>query len=311
MQNAYRGGFFGLSKGRVIIPAGAVDMRTPIRPSLNSQEIRARTLKNIRVADNPPKMILIVGPCRAGTTALSNVFIRAGLPSDMQPIKSMRRAIEEGQEVIPWDINRDGGDMVLVKETLGPKTGAEFFNPIEILSAAGFPLSELHLIGICREPRATLGSWVNMWGTVPLAGFVESYRLLNRIMEYASAHGVGTTHYVQEAIGTVDPAEVVRELMERTRVIPTLSARKLVTWKDGPVFGRHNPNIHFFDEPPDKFVQGVTQGTGYAYRVLTPVLNPPQDNAIREAGLYDIYRRFAEQCEQDLGISILEPPQKH
>ncbi|MFH1967912.1 MAG: hypothetical protein ABIJ84_00830, partial [bacterium] len=52
----------------------------------------------------PPKLILICGPCRVGTTALSVVFAGAGIEAHMQPIKSARRARQTGEDVVSWNI---------------------------------------------------------------------------------------------------------------------------------------------------------------------------------------------------------------
>ena len=280
-------------------------MVNPIQSTSRSSEIAAVTKDNIRIIGDPPEMILIVGPCRSGTTALSNVFARAGLYSYMQPIKSMRRAVEEEQPIIPWIIDGSVGK-VLSKETLGAKTEAEFFDPIEELVKISYPLDKIHLIGICREPRATLGSWVDMWGTVPMSGFIESFKQLDRIMKGASQRGIRTTYYVQEALGANDPAHVVRQILSRAGVSIPISGIDAVDWEQGPVFGDESSNIAFFDNPPEKFVAGVKQFGGYRFRLLVAALTKAQDDAIRSAELYDIYRKFARNCERDLNITILE-----
>ncbi len=280
-------------------------MTSPIKKTYHSAEIASVTKDNIRVLGDEPDMILIVGPCRSGTTALSNVFARAGIVSYMQPIKSMRRAVEEVQPIAPWVIDGNLGK-VLSKETLGAKTEAEFFDPIEELEKINYPLDRIHLIAICREPRATLGSWVDMWGNVPISGFIESYRLLDHITRRAKQRGIRTTHYVQEAIGTNDPEVVISRVLSRAGVsIPDVNA-DAADWKHGPAFGAKDSNIAFFDSPPEKFVKGVKEFGGYRFRLLVAQLTKKQDDAIRDGGLYDIYKDFVQRCEQELGLTILE-----
>jgi len=84
----------------------------------------------INIPANPPNLLVIVGPCRTGTTALANTFAKAGIDVYMQPIKSARRAAEDTEKVIPWDISGEKGNFVVSKETLGPKLPSEFFNPM-------------------------------------------------------------------------------------------------------------------------------------------------------------------------------------
>jgi len=37
----------------------------------------------VLATENIPRLILLCGPCRTGTTALSNIFVRAGIESHM------------------------------------------------------------------------------------------------------------------------------------------------------------------------------------------------------------------------------------
>ena len=90
--------------------------------------------------DNPPELIILCGACRTGTTALSNVFVRAGIESHMQPLKSIRRAKqEEGEsdELVQWVIRNSG--VIFSKETFGAIHCSEFFNPISDLLNIGYP----------------------------------------------------------------------------------------------------------------------------------------------------------------------------
>src|SRR3989344_735260 len=101
------------------------------------------TKKDIIIPLSPPRLIVIVGPCRTGTTALANVFSKAGLTVYMQPVKSAGRAKESKQEIIPWRMKEEY--IAVVKETLGAKIEAEFFDPVEILLNLGYPKEKLIL----------------------------------------------------------------------------------------------------------------------------------------------------------------------
>ncbi len=293
---------------RVVISDTEVDMAKRVFTTRNPEEFQAVTRDHIFVRDDPPEMVLVVGPCRTGTTALSNVFARAGVVSHMQAIKSMRRAYEEGQPIV--DLIIDSPDMILEKETLGLKTEAEFFDPVSEFIERGYPADKIHLIGICREPRATLASWVKSWGElgkrVPFGGLVDSFQLVNQIMDQAKEKGVRTTYYVQEAIAANEPAEVVKKIFNRTNVALGSNGIDLVDWRNGPVFGEPGSNIVFYDEPPPNFVAGVVKGKGYGYKVLLAELSQYQENLLRDEGVLDIYKKFARGCERDLGVKILE-----
>lgn len=294
---------------QTIISSDSIDMRAKILSKCDEKELQKASLDHIHIGGRPPPIVLIVGPCRTGTTALSNVLIRSGLHGYMQPIKSMRRAIEEGD--IPVDFSvEDGHAPIISKETLGAKTAAEFFDPLKTLIAAGYPKESIHLIGMMREPRATLGSWVKMWGKILFDGFTKSFNMTQEIMDNAEGSGIASiTHYVHEAISTAPPAVVIGKLLDRLEgygcEVRDRSDRA-VDWREGSVFGDQNKAVTFFDKPPDKFIEGVRTYGGYQYRSLIPNLSPLHDAALRSEGLYSKYNEFASKCERDLGLDILE-----
>lgn len=297
-------GKFGEAVKRIYVTVEAIDMQQKIIKSERSDEIEKVTATHIHLPKDPPEMVLVCGPCRTGTTALGNVFASLGLVSYMQPIKSMRRAVEEGASIVDWTID-SGLGTVFSKETIGAKTEAEFFDPVEKLLELGYPANKIHLIGEFRDPRATLGSWVSMWGAIPLEGFVESFRLTDRMMKNAKARGVKTTHYVMEATATNDADLVLKRLINRTPVSVGVNDHP-ADWTKNPVFGESGSKVVFFDQPPERFVAGVKESTSYHYKLLLADLTREQDDALRRSGVYDLYRDFTKACEIDLGISIIE-----
>lgn len=258
-------------------------------------------LDRIHIPDNPPSLILIAGPCRSGTTALGNVFAHAGYISYMQPIKSIRRAIEEGTEVPEFKI--DASQTVIVsKETFGAKTESEYFDPVEILLKAGYPKEKIHLIMMMREPASTLTSWTWMWDEVLMDGFIRSYRESDGILRNAKALGVATTSYVHEAIRDNSSGLVVERLFNRTFGNVEV-ANSSVDWSKGPNF-ESDKKVRFFDEPPERFVHAVKTWGGYEYRALKSELLLNEVVKLKEEGIFKIYNDFLQRCKLDLGIDI-------
>jgi hypothetical protein len=281
-------------------------MLSPVLPAKQSERLAAVIKEHVQIPRDPPNVVLIVGPCRVGTTALSNLFARQGIPAYMQPLKSMRRAVEAGEAITDWAID-DGEDFVVSKETLGPKTAAEFFDPVTELTKIGYPPDKIQVIGICREPRSTLASWVSMWGRIPINGFIKSFQLINQIMVNAKQGGVKTTYYVQEAIAANEPQTVVEKLFTRVGIKTNpQKSRGLTDWKSGAVFGETGSNVVFFDSPPPRFIKGVKEEGGYRFRLLVTQLTEEQEKVLRKNKVYDLYEKFVRECEKDLQIQILE-----
>jgi hypothetical protein len=261
-------------------------------------------LENIIIPQDPPYMVLILGPCRVGTTALSNVFARAGCEAYMQPIKSMRRALENQEKVVAWNI-ASGQSFVVSKETLGVKTEAEFFNPLETLLQAGYPPERLHLIPIVREPETALASWIRMWGEVfSIQRFTQAYQMTAAIKDLAQVTGIAVTPYVHEAIRANEPKTVVEKLFARIHTNSLGFSRNLVDWSNGVIFGEPGSNIVFFDNPPPPFIEGVKEWGGYVYRELTPTLDQAQVDALKASGINKVYDTFVRECEQVLSLTI-------
>lgn len=258
--------------------------------------------RHISIPRNPPHMVLIAGPCRVGTTALSNVYARTGFESYMQPIKSMRRAIEESENIIDFRIS-DRQPVVLAKETFGVMTESEFFDPIDILVNAGYPKEKISLIAIMREPERTLTSWTWMWDKVPAKGFIRAYQDTLSMVYGAEKMGISTTHYVHEAIKDNNPEIVVDRLFDRTLPRGLNSRASSVNWAIGDNFDSLN-EVKFFDEPPERFIHAVKTWGSYQYRELVPDLTEKQKEYLSMNKVYEIYNLFRSRCQNDLDIQI-------
>lgn len=264
------------------------------------------TKKDIIIPLNPARLIVIVGPCRAGTTALANVFSKAGLTVYMQPIKSARRAREFNQEVTPWKIKEE--DIAVVKETLGAKTEAEFFDPIKILLNLGYPKEKLVLIPIVRDPRKTLASWREMWGDFDVSEFVQSYELILKIKNQAQTFGIKTIPSIHEAIRDNPPGVVIKKLFEKIGIQKSIS-KDMLDWTSGPKFGQENPKtsyLKFYDTPPDKFVKEVKNWGEYKYREESYLKLSPEDKSFLQQNKVaeEIYEEFRQDCQRSLNLKI-------
>ena len=199
-----------------------------IKKILDQEKSFEGTLDRIHIPENPPNLVLIAGPCRSGTTALGNVFAHAGYITYMQPIKSIRRAIEEGTDVPEFNVE-EGQKTIVSKETYGAKTESEYFDPVNILIKAGYPKERIHLIAMMREPASTLTSWSWMWDEVLIEGFIRSYNQTDAVLKNARSLGISTTSYVHEVIRDNSSVLVIEKLFNRifgnTEIVNNLVGR--------------------------------------------------------------------------------------
>lgn len=264
------------------------------------------TKKDILIPIKAPKLIVIVGPCRTGTTAFANVFAKAGITVYMQPIKSARRAKEAGKKIIPWKIKEES--MAVVKETLGAITEAEFFDPIEILLNIGYPREKLVLIAMVRNPYKTLSSWREMWTNLDLSNFERSYQNIFDIKNRARNKDIKTIAFVHEATRDNTPNSVVQKMFAKIDFYKK-TGKKVINWTDESKFGEDNSNkskLKFYDAPPEKFIKEVKNWGEYKYRD-EPYLKLFQSDAdfiVKNKNLKRIYEDFRLGCEKDLELKI-------
>ena len=121
---------------------------------LSAKEVSAR----IVVPPDPPILILIVGPCRSGSTALFYAFARC-FGGEAQPIKTILR---KGAKGFVFPSKRE---FFVIKENFGPHHLEEAcFDPIRLLLEAGYPSTRIKMIVSIREPQNCLDSWVQQGG---------------------------------------------------------------------------------------------------------------------------------------------------
>jgi uncharacterized NAD(P)/FAD-binding protein YdhS len=147
-------------------PDGKYQTRTVALDALMSEaaDCLAEGFRHRR-AEDFPTLYCAWGKCRVGSTALTNLFGLAGMPSYFQPVKVILRHSLVGSAGEPW-ILPSAADQphIFSKEMAGPYVLAEsLFQPLQPLLDAGYPADKLHFIMLDRDPASSLASWLEKW----------------------------------------------------------------------------------------------------------------------------------------------------
>lgn len=216
----------------------------------------------------------------------------------MQPRKSIGRAIEENSKVPYWNIKNSNG-YLLSKETFGPKTESEYFNPVKTLLTLGYPQEKIKLLATVRDPLATYSSCTRLWGEIDVDNFERAYTNTLEVVSDALSRGVDTIFYYHEAINDFQPETVVNNL-HRSLGVPT--SLKAVNWTDSPRFGDTKSHIVFYDSPPEKFIRGVKTANEYAYHHSETRINNNDVNHLSNSRVFEIYDYFRAQSRLKLKL---------
>lgn len=215
-----------------------------------------------------PHLYYACGRARVGSTALTNVFGMAGIPSYYQPVKSILRHVLNDTTAPAWDIGARQKH-VFAKETFGPYTLAEcLYQPLDMLISAGYPAHKIDLIAFDREPMSTLASWLAKWtDRMPAQRLAFHFVLaglnVDRVMNSARSHGIRTTTYVYEL--SKDPVFAVGKLFDRLAIPSLFSTATVNGWHEGGDLASEKSSIIFADEPDVFNVPGL-HGSDGAYR---------------------------------------------
>jgi hypothetical protein len=256
-----------------------------------------------------PMLYCAWGRCRVGSTALTNLFGVAGMPSYFQPVKVVLRHSLVGSTSAPWIVPSTADQPhIFSKEMAGPYVLAEsLFLPLQPLIEAGYPADRLHLIMLDRDPASSLASWLEKWSDrIPESRLIHNYVVatLNalRVESYAKRHGVPVTHYVYEA--SKEAAQSVRSLFERIGLAARFSENAVTDWKERGQIESKDSGITFLSEPPVYTVSGIHgSDTAYRYRARkTASLSDAQLDVLQRYGIHDLYRASVEACVRDLGL---------
>nr|WP_092028064.1 sulfotransferase family protein [Bradyrhizobium sp. OK095] len=256
-----------------------------------------------------PTLYCAWGRCRVGSTALTNLFGVAGIPSYFQPVKVVLRHRLLGNAGEPWAVPRASEQPhIFSKEMGGPYVLAEsLFLPLQPLIEAGWPADKLHMIMLDRDPASSLASWLEKWSDrVPEDRLIQNYVIstLNarRVESYARHHGVPVTHYVYEA--SKDATGSVRKLFDRLGLGARFTESAVTDWNERGQIESKGSGVTFLSEPKIYTVVGLHgSDTAYRYRSRkTASLSEAQIEVIERYGIDDIYRASVAACINDLSL---------
>jgi hypothetical protein len=263
-----------------------------------------------RDAEDFPILYCAWGKCRVGSTALTNLFGVAGMPSYFQPVKAILRHSLIGHAGAPWILPSAAEQPhVFSKETAGPYVLAEsLFVPLQLLIEAGYPPDKLHFIMLDRDPASSLASWLEKWSdrvhedTLTRNYVIAALNTL-RVESYAKRHGIPTTHYVYEA--SKEAAQSVRMLFDRLGLATRFTESAVTNWEERGELESKSSGITFLGQPAAYVIPGVHgSDTAYRYRVRkTASLSETQLNILQRHGIHDIYRTSVEACVRDLALN--------
>jgi hypothetical protein len=276
-----------------------------------TQEVAAqlrRTLQH-RSVDDLPLLFCSWGKCRVGSTALTNLFGIAGMPAFYQPVKTMARYRLLGSESQEWHPpHASDHPHIFAKEMAGPYLLFEtLFNPLEILTAAGYPREKLHLLVMDRDPFQSLASWVARWSEkIPRARLVEHFAIsslqVHSKRAYARAHGIAVTHFAYEA--SRRPLEAIEALFRRLGISRYFRPGVVQDWNERGALNSKQSAISFPEEPLVYVVLDLHSSENqYAYKERdTGTLTEAERELVREFRLPNLYREVVSQCIGDLGF---------
>jgi hypothetical protein len=262
-----------------------------------------------RAPEDFPMLYCAWGKCRVGSTALTNLFGVAGMPSYFQPVKVVLRHALMGRQGAPWDLPMAADQPhVFSKEMAGPYALAEcLFQPLQPLIEAGYPASKLHFIMLDRDPASSLASWIEKWSDrVPdqalMRNFVISSLNTMRVESYARRQGIPITHYVYEA--SKEPVASVRKLFTRLGLAHRFTENAVTEWNEMGKLESKSARITFVSEPTVYTVPGLHgEDTAYRYRTRkTSLLSYERLDMLDRFGIIDIYCNSVRACIHDLDL---------
>ncbi|MEN8130107.1 MAG: sulfotransferase family protein [Pseudomonadota bacterium] len=256
------------------------------------------------------RIVLIVSPCRSGSTVMLRVFGASDIVSHFQVLKNTLRWRMQG-EIRPWQIPHGHDKVIVLKETLGPFTDEECrFNPLQLLLQAGYPADRLKIVILSRDPFQTWASWQRWWGkkTNPEL-FIKTYLCVEELRKQADLAGINLTCLCYDIFRDHYAGEVLGKLFYRLGLV--WSSRVLEGWNNLPSFGDPGSNI-VLPEEPFRFVTSeihdhVIKSDYFRY---TPrdIHRESLDSCILKKfdqnGLANLYDTWLHACRQDLDFHL-------
>lgn len=259
------------------------------------------------------RIILGVGPCRSGTTPMLRLFDAAGITSCFQPMKNILRHLMLGRTPAGWQIP---AGTLFVKETLGPYYEQEAsFNPLKVLQLAGYPLDNVELLVLVRDPIATWCSWKWWWGDkVKIERFTDTWNQLTQIIYKAGRLNIPVHYFAYDILRKYSPGDVAGALFRELRIPLTLSLSaggdKDITagWDEAGWKRIHWPlEPHPFSDPSAHSAIRTSTEWKHHYDLKKVTFGLIQHRVrdrlcLHSSGCFDKYARAYSLCESQLGL---------
>ncbi len=268
----------------------------------------------VHVPHEPPELILLIAPCRSGTSSHLRVFAAAGIRSYHQPLKALLRCLLQGQE---GQYHLPQEQFLFIKETLGPYTPEEsLLNPLDVLLRAGVPKEKIRLIIMLREPLSTLASWqeifsVNRDPEVLLSNFILAYKTVSQIRKEAMHLGIPVTSYVYEALRDNNPSLVIASIFSRLAI--RFASISIEGWQGLSPYGTPESNITTPSEPMIYILRNLRdQEEGASRLQFYPKATESIDRFVAtqdialliNGGITEMYEKNRKACEDDLQVVV-------
>ena len=197
------------------------------------------------VGAQPERVVLMVSPCRSGSTAMLRVFGYSGYTAVFQPIKNALRW-QNLETSAPWEM--PAVRSVFIKETFGPYHQFEvLFDPVQVLLEAGVDPARLRLVVLLREPADVWASWQAVWGGLARISMLEqAYAACEAAVASARVAGVGLDTLSFEAC-CADPRREVGRLFDAMG--QTLTDHAVAHWDALPRFAQDGSGVVIPQEP--------------------------------------------------------------
>ena len=237
---------------------------------------------------------------------MMRVFAASGITSCFQILKNALRWRLLG-ETRPCEI--PAGEVVLLKETLGPFTLAEAtYDPAAILLEAGLPPDKLHIIFLLRDPSQTWLSWQSWWNErTDMDLFSRSYETFEEIKRSSDWLKIASTRFHYDVFLHHSPQEVFRMLFRRLRV--ECSSPASGGWRNELPYGEHGSNIVHPEEPVEfvtpRIHDEVIASGSFKHMPRDVGREPgrtPGSQTLSDARVVAICEEWLEACMIDLGL---------
>jgi len=198
--------------------------------------------------------MLMISPCRSGSTVMLRVFGYGGAAAYFQPIKNALRWGHLGENR-PWIPPNDGGP-VFIKETFGPFHRFETaFDPVQELIISGLAPDRLRLVVLLRDPGMVWVSWRTVWPqSARMELLAQSYRACLSCVATARQSGIPVVQLKYEASAR-DPGQTLSPLFSEMGL--GQAEKALRDWPIRPAFGAAGSGVFLPKEPADYITQGA------------------------------------------------------